>query len=72
MNNPTTEAGWLHLLDMKKAEAWNAGYNKGLQRTGMREAGVVDWAANIENSILEVRWTGGMPEPKTILYKKST
>jgi hypothetical protein len=35
MNNkvyPTTEAGWLHLLDMEKTEAWQQGYAQGLKR----------------------------------------
>ena len=29
---PTSEAGWLHRLDMEKSEAWMAGYAQGLKR----------------------------------------
>jgi hypothetical protein len=29
---PTSENGWLHLLDMKTAEAWQAGYTQGKKR----------------------------------------
>lgn len=27
---PTTRAGWLHLIDMKTSDAWQAGYERGL------------------------------------------
>lgn len=31
--NPTTEAGWLHKLDMAKNEAWLQGYAQGQSRS---------------------------------------
>ncbi len=32
MTNPTTEAGWLHKLDMAKSEAWRQGYQQAERR----------------------------------------
>ena len=40
---PTSEQGWLHRLDMEKAEAWQQGYAKGLQRAGEAPTTLTDY-----------------------------
>jgi hypothetical protein len=39
----TSEQGWLHRLDMEKADAWQQGYEKGLQRYSKANTRLTDY-----------------------------
>lgn len=45
---PTSEAGWLHRLDVEKSEAWVAGYAQGQKRAAEQAQPVADAARVIE------------------------
>lgn len=69
---PTSEAGWLHRLDMEKSAAWMAGYAQGLKRAA-EQAQPVAWGAVVESggSLICASSTGhsGTPIPVgTLIY----